>query len=228
MKTYIQKFAESALVLLAMTVFVTSSQAAIVNAFDRGWWDDAGGHSSGNKNTFTGQDGTGTEQFNSFFSFNLAAVGGTVTGGTLKLELEAYFGPDSSEAFTVFDVGTSIATLNASGSGQLGIFNDLQSGNVYGSGIGTAAQVGSVLNITLSPQAIADINAAGGGLFAVGVHVNQISLPSGSEGLRWSGGSESRVHQLDLQTAIVPEPATVTVALLGLGALVLNRRKVRV
>ncbi len=43
------------------------------------------------------------------------------------------------------------------------------------------AATGSVLEIPLSEAAIADINAAAGGLFAVGVHVDQITLAFGDE-----------------------------------------------
>jgi hypothetical protein len=223
------KYAIPLLLAIIGILNVNVAQAAIFNAVDRGWYDHTGAHSSGNKNTITGQDGSGTTDYNSFFLFNLGSLSGTVTSGVLRLELEAYFGPDAFEAFTVYDVSTPAGLLSANNSGQVGIFNDLQSGNIYGTGSATASQVGTILTINLSAAAIANINAAAGGTFAVGVHLNQITLPSGDEALRFSGGSESRVHQLDLQTSAVPEPATLSMfglGALGLGFATYRRRKI--
>jgi hypothetical protein len=168
------------------------------DAFDRGWYDDSGFHDNPNKNTFTGQNGSGTEQFNSFFTFDLTGLTG-VSSGTLRLELESYFGVDASEAFTVYDVVTDVSTLNASNFGRVDIFGDLESGSVYGTGTATPGDENTVLEIPLSNAAIDDINSAAGGLVAVAVHVDQITRVSGDEGLRWSSGFESRTHQLVLE-----------------------------
>ena len=204
-----------------------SAVATTIDAFDRGWYDDTGGHFATVKIAFAGQNNGTTVRYNSFFSFDLAAISGTVTSGTLRLELESYFGPDSSEAFTIFDVTTDVTLLNQSCTGCLTEFNDLQSGNAYGTGVVSSSDVGSVIDIILSAAAIADINAASGGLFALGVHVDQITLASGNEGLRWSGGDENRTHQLVLATSTVPIPAAVWLfgsGLLGLIGIAKRKR----
>ncbi len=59
-----------------------------------------------------------------------------------------------------------------------------ESGAIYGAGTAAPSDVGSVLKIPLSDAAIADINATAGEFFAVGVHVDQITLTFGDETLR--------------------------------------------
>lgn len=173
-------------------------------AVNRGWWDDSGYHDSFNDNTFTGQDGGGFTRYNSYFTFATSGLS-AVTSAVLRLELESYYGPDPSELVTVYDVSTDAATLEASNFGQTEIFSDLQSGNTYGSVTFSPEQVGSVVDIALNSQAIADILASSaGGFFSVGVHVNNIGLPFGDEGVRFSSSSESRIHQLILNAPIPP------------------------
>ena len=151
-----------------------------VDAFERGWSRESGRHDQHSPHTFTGFSVLEGERFKSFFIFDLAGVT-EVSGGTLRLELEEYFGSDLSEDFTVFDVVTDVVTLNDSHRFRVAIFNDLESGSIYGSGTATPADVGSVLEIPLSAAAIEDINLALGGLFAIGVHVDTISTGLGDQ-----------------------------------------------
>jgi hypothetical protein len=182
-------------------VLATTATQQAVDASDRGWWRHDGYHDSSNKNTFTGQNGNGTQLFNSFFVFDLTSISGnSVESAILRLEVENYFGPDSSESLTIYDVATPIPVLTASGT-DVGVYTDLQSGNDYGNFTVHPSDEGSIIEITLNSQALADIEAAIGGQFAVGLHVNNISLPSGNEGVRFSLDDEARVHQLILTTS---------------------------
>ena len=182
---------------LAHSVTLDSDEI-VIDASDRGWWRNDGYHSASNKNTITGQNGSGTQLFHSFFVFDLSSVpAGSFMNAKLRLEIENYFGPDSSESLTISDVSTPIEILTSSGT-NVAVFNDLGSGNSYGNFTVVPADVGSVLEITLNSQAITDIIAATGGFFAVGLKVDDISSPSGDEGVRFSASSEARVHQLVL------------------------------
>src|SRR5713101_4870185 len=78
-----------------------------------------------NKNTYTGF--SPPFQYNSFFSFDLSAVKGTIVSAQLVLEEESFFGVDPSETASVWDVSTSTAVL-AKGGTTPGVFQDLQSG----------------------------------------------------------------------------------------------------
>jgi hypothetical protein len=178
----------------------TQDAEQVIDASDRGWWRDDGNHNASNKNTITGQNGSGTDLFNSFFVFDLTSVPpSSFTGATLRLEIENYYGPDASESLTIYDVSTPTSVLTSSGS-NVAVFNDLGSGNSYGNFTVLRTDEGSILEITLNNQALADIAATTGGFFAVGLHVNDIGLSSGDEGVRFSSSDEARVHQLVLTT----------------------------
>jgi hypothetical protein len=165
----------------------------VVNAADRGWWnDDARSNNPGLNNTFVGTD---FFTYRAYFVFDLTTVPGGITSGKLDLEVEGYFGPASSEPFEVWDYTGSIATLTTSTSDP-SPYIDLGDGASYSSGAISPSDVGSIISITLSPAAIADINAAAGGLFALGVSATALSTIS--EGFRFSAASEPRIHQLNL------------------------------
>ena len=104
------------------------------------------------------------------------------------------------------DVITDVNILKQDCFDCVSIFSDLQSGNVYGAGVVSASDVGTPIEITLSSLAIADINASSGGLFAVGVHLDELSSTAG-EWIRWSADDEVRTHQLVLNASAVPIPA---------------------
>ncbi len=73
-----------------------------------------------------------------------------------------------SDTYSVFDVSTSIAALESSGSGQETIFNDLGSGVSYGTTTVSSASNGAQVNVPLNSAAVTALNAADGGQFAVG------------------------------------------------------------
>ncbi len=163
------------------------------DAIERGWWRNTGNHTSNNNNTLTGQT-SATNQYNSYFIFDLAGVSGTVITAALKMEIENYGGTDISESMSVWDVSTAAATLEANGN-SVPIYTDLMSGNTYGPFVVALTDKGKVLDIPLNAQAVTDINAALGGKFSVGMHVDSLG-GAGSEWVRFSASNEVRTHQL--------------------------------
>ena len=162
-----------------------------VSASDRGWYDSNGNHSEDNRNTYT-RKGNG---FRSWFTFDLSGFSGGACAVTLRLELERYSSTASTCTSTIYDVSTSHDDLVASSSGSSGqtIHTDLGSGNSYGSATISSSDVGDIIEYTLSSQAISDVNSVVGGWFSVGT---TMANDNDNGWIRFSGGSESRTHQI--------------------------------
>ena len=155
----------------------------------RGWYIDSGQHTSSNDNTITG-DYTGGS--NSYFVFDVSTLAGTIQRVVLELELEYFSSTDATEIFSVYDVSTDSATLEADSTVDTAIYNDLMTGSKYGGHMIMASDVGSVLHIPIRAQAVIDLQNALGGDFSVGVHSE--TEPPGA--FRFSSSSEARVHRL--------------------------------
>ena len=104
------------------------------------------------------------------------------------------------------------------------IFNDLGSGTLLGERIVSAADNGSTISIALNSDGLAALNAARGGLLAIGGALTSLGL---SDDEYVFGFSESlgnpELRALQFRTAVAPEPAMFS--LLGLGLLVAVRRR---
>lgn len=169
-------------------------------------------------------DGTTTILQRDYFVFNLAGVTGTVTGATLSI-----FSPshptqtNASDTLVISDVTTPVNTLigNAEGVGAYGSeFADLANGTQYGSVLLNPAtiQVGTQIDISLG-NALGDINAHQGGLFAVGGTISGIpgNLISGGGPYYLSPGTFAPFAQLTLQTSTTSVPEPTSLLLLGAG-----------
>jgi len=173
-----------------------------ITASDRGWYNQTGLHTPSNLNYITGFGGTdiGGDDlvYRNFFVFDLADSPFPYTSATLRLAMptpNGYVSTEASETYTLYDVTTPIASLVA-GTGGVSAFEDLGSGVVYGTATLTAADMGTVVSIALNAAGLAAINAADGGLWAI-------------------GGS--------LPIAVVPEPASLALVALGLAPMAVVR-----
>ncbi len=193
----------------------------VINANDRGWYSASGTHNPSNNNTFTGEY-LGTI-YRSYFRFSIPAATTCITAATLEIEVENYYGGGSPHTATFYDVDPAnvpnLDLANGGGSGAA-IHTDLGSGTVYGSQSGlTSASIGSVITINFPSSAFADITSAAGSDFAVGTH----TTPGGGgtlRALRYSAGSEARIHRLTLTNCVFPDlQATKTTAIYDPGAL---------
>ena len=151
----------------------TDGASVVLDAIDRGWFSNLGEHTTSNKNTLTGAYSLG--EVRSFFVFDLSSLSGEYASVTFNLELENYYGIDSSELAQVYDVSATAAELGAdySPGDPLGIaiFDDLGTGNMYAAATFTPSDIGSVMTINLDAQAVQDIRSSVGDTFAVGVRV---------------------------------------------------------
>ena len=172
-----------------------NSAETVLSAGDRrGAWTIAGNHTASDKSTPTG---VATNTYRSFFIFDLSSLAATITAASVRLELTAYTSITPEETLQIYDVSTNTATLTASGSGQTGIYNDLGSGELYGEFEVSPADQNMVLDIPLNTEAVADINAAAGGNFAIGLRLETLV---GDGALFFSTADEDRTHQLILVT----------------------------
>jgi hypothetical protein len=186
----------------------TSAGTIAVSQSSRGWWDETGNHAAGNNNYIAGvcgsSDACGGDNLDhrNFFVFDLANVGGTLNSATLHLwnPSNGYISPNAGLNYSVWDVNTSIATVAASGSGRVDIYNDLGSGANYGAIVATAAANGTFVDIALNANALGYIAAN-----IAAANLGQVAF----------GGA----------VAAVPEPETYAMLLAGLGLLGLLARR---
>ena len=186
------------------SAMITLTETDVFDAIERGWWASDGSHVAANNNTFTGFS-AGLE-YNSFFTFDLLGTiedADAVLSVTLRLEVEAYFSADSSNDFTVWDVTTDAVTLDTDATTNVAVHTDLESGVSYGTGTVFDTSIGDIIEVTLGAAAAADILDAAGGPFSIGI-VNDTVTTTGNDGWRWSGGGESRVHQIIVTYTTAP------------------------
>jgi hypothetical protein len=188
-----------------------SAQAATIQIVDRGWFRDDGQHIAGHHNAFFGR--WSGRNYRAFMVFDLSTVTDPISGVTLELELESYWGNNASETFDVFDVSSDPGTFqNAHASGSASgtsIYADLGTGALYATVTALSGDVGTVLSFLLSAQAATDMEAArtGSGLFAMGFVV---TTATGNQGLRWGTDADFDAGTVLTSQVVIatPEPAT--------------------
>lgn len=216
---------------------IAHADTVTVSATDAGIYSSSGFSSAINTSYFVGRSSTTGNETRNFFVFDLTAIPLGTTSATLQILNPAggFVGTDASNTVTFYDVVTPVATLTAgSAAGATGqaIFADLGTGLSYGSLSVTPADNGTLLSIQLNAAAIAAINAARGGLFAIGGALTTLSA-TGADGL-FSGsgiGSNTQAVRLivsnDAPAAAIPEPTTMLLLGTGLAGMYARRRRLQ-
>jgi hypothetical protein len=161
-----------------------------LSATGSGWYTDLGRHDSNDANYFVGTDLT--PNFHDFFVFDLSNVTGPITSAVLSVGNSSvgYFDSNSNSStavYTNWQVGTSIASLeanNSAGATGVSIYDDLANGNFYGATTVGYADNGNQVNITLDAAAISDLFASEGHQFAIGGAL--AAAPSAPEPSTWA------------------------------------------
>lgn len=206
------------LTLISMTLLMNNVAELFggnieIHSDNQGWVNSLGegnGAIDGN-NTFTGNEFT--HRFNSWASFSIPSLSSLFTSATLEMTLTPAE-PEFPAIYTIgiYDVNTPFSSFEDNTSGIAG-YTDLGSGALYGS----VAGFDGLVSVTLSAQALADINASQGAVFILGftnITLNgEISAENDDIGV-YPNGSGSGEPRLILA---VPEPSTN--CLLSLGAI---------
>jgi hypothetical protein len=229
--------------LIALLTFVldcslVSAQTVVIPHTDHGWYSEAGLNDPTNLNYFVGDlSGSCTHcpaDHRNFFVFDLASVNQPIASAKLALFVPSepppgpgYSSPDPSETYELHDIVTSIAAL-LDGTGGVAAHTDLGSGVVYGSRTMTAADMGSVVEITLNSAAIAALDAATG-LIGIGGSLTTLDGLANDE-FTFGGTSVFglETETTELRITLVPEPSTAFLCLAGIGGIsLLGRRKAK-
>jgi hypothetical protein len=197
----------------------TARADIMLSASSTGWYDISGLHFAGNPNYIAGINES-LDQFRDFFVFDLTGVSGTVTSATITI-VNPLSANAAGKTYTVHEVSTPIATLEADQSGRTDIFNGLGTGTIYGSTPGTSA---SPVVFSLNAAGLAGLTAGEGGLFAIGGELSP--LTSGLISYMYGDSDSGASVSLDLTTASVPEPSSIALLFtVVIGAVLLLRRK---
>jgi hypothetical protein len=146
-----------------------SSDTVAVEAFDTGWYQEAGLHDPTNTNYFTGFF-PGFGELRSFFAFDLSGIGGAsqVTSARFDVFSALVANTDPFETLIVSEVTTPVDEVVAGGTDRVDIFEDLGTGTLYGSRDIQFFEDNVLLEIGLNDDAVSALNAALGQQFALG------------------------------------------------------------
>ena len=175
-----------------------TDRTAVITPFDQGWWTDFGYNDPTNQNYFTGY----VPDFGilrNFFAFDVPALGGQISTAEFQVSNPFYASSDPTENYVLYDVSTPITDLvGGAAGGRTDIFDDLGTGQSYGSRVFSSADDGAIVTIGLDAAAIAAIQAAQGGQFALGGALTTIDVAGGQQSIFAFSGSPTDTRQLVL------------------------------
>lgn len=171
----------------SLAVSLASGGSAVLTTDDnQGWWSATMPNSVGNDDYFVGNPlgDSSPQSLRDFFTFDISGLRGqTVTGASLTLTnfMSMSDSGQPSLRYTLYDVSTPAAVLDAVGGTSAAIYDDLGSGLSYGSyslpvtglNLGTS-------QLALNANAVDDLNAAIAGdtpNFSIGGTLPSLAVP---------------------------------------------------
>ena len=163
--------------LLPLLIFSGASYASTItlNALNSGWYYDSGVHNSNTQpNISAGVCVTClySGETRNFFLFDLSSISENIVSAELRITSGNYVSNDPFEIFSLFDVTSDPSILPTNTTQNLSLFDDLGSGQEYGS-YQVQQDSDTVISIMLNSIAIEDINNTNS-LFAIGGAVTSL------------------------------------------------------
>ena len=203
----------SSMAQAAVITYSTAQSEFDSGVLNQGWWSATQSNTDNNDNHYTGL--IGSDSLRSFYTFDLSQLVGTVTSATLRIQRG---NQDGNVNVKLNDVSTAASVVNNNFGVSSSIFNDLGTGNSYGSFQVSNGSFSTYLSFDLNAQALIDINAATT-FFTIGAMVNP------NQYIFSSTGGDVTYLDLNVVPSAVPEPATVALFGLGLLGFAATRRK---
>jgi hypothetical protein len=204
---------------LVCGALVGQGAQAATFAVDNFGWINSDGFSNGatSLNSFTGNEYSA--RYNSWISFDLSGFSSSFTSAVLNITPQNYPADSAVYNVSLYDVvDISYSDLQNNTAGKLG-YLDLGAGGLYGSADFTP---GSLVSITLSAQALADINSNLGGRLIIGFTNNTLNAQVAGPSIDL-GVYTNNAHLV--LTSAIPEPAPMTMIFLGLAVFGLIARR---
>jgi hypothetical protein len=178
--------------------FTTSQSEFTPGVKNQGWWSPTASNLDANDSYVVGR--VGNDLFRNFFSFDLSSAC-PASSVTLQLTRAGQIGPLT---YSLFDVSTPAATLNANAGPSQTLFNDLGSGTSFGSFPVADGSETDVLSFPLNAAGVAAFNAARGGFFSIGGWTPDVA----SFGESYLFGGSEIVFLTETQLVVTCLPAT--------------------
>src|SRR5215210_4125685 len=109
--------------------FTTSQSEFSPGVHNQGWWSTTLANNDFNENYFVGKQAFESDVLRNFFSFDLSSA---CRASAVTLQLTR-FDQTGTLTYSLFDVSTPAATLNANNGTSTPIFADLGTGTAFGS-----------------------------------------------------------------------------------------------
>ena len=152
---------------VVLTLLGVPGNTVTLDAVASGWYDSTGNHDPSNLN-YLAENISGTNSSRDFFVFNAPVFSGSIIHAELLINCYSNSSPSGQETYLLRKVTTPIATLEAGGSGLVGIYNDLGTDAVYSVRSISTNEAGQTAIIPLDVQFFNDATAASGGQIALG------------------------------------------------------------
>ena len=155
---------------VVLTLWGVPGNTVTLNAVASGWYDSTGFHDPSNPNYIAGEDNKSSDPnfCRNWFVFNAPVFSGSIIHAELLINCYDNSSPHGQETYLLRKVTTPIATLEAGGSGLVGIYNDLGANAVYSvRSIATNESYQTAI-IPLNVQFMNDATAASGSQIALG------------------------------------------------------------